>query len=206
MFLQGAQGQTGKQTGSQLTASFGEFSEQLATELMPRYYENVYRGYTFTLTFAAAALAASSATVAGAFLLSNPAGSGKNLVLIDCMPGITAFTPVATGTSIMLGGLANPTLTALGTAVVPICALVGSGNKSVASGYPSGTIAAAPTSLRQLANLYLDLAAGDVIAAKDEIAGAVVIAPGSAVNIFGLGGTPANYTLQPTFTWAEIAI
>lgn len=206
MFLQLVQGQTGKQTGGNIAAASGEFSEQLATELMARYYQNTYRGNKFALTFAAAALAAASASAAGAFLLVNPLGSGKNLVLIDIMPGVTAFTPVATGTSVMLGGLPNAVLTVLGTPVVPVSTLIGSGAKSVASGYPSATIAITPASIRQLANLYADLAAGDFVAVKDEIAGAVVIQPGSAVNIFGLGGTPGDYTLQPTITWDEIPV
>ena len=189
----------------------GRTGEMMAADTHGRYQEAVYRGNVFSVPFAAAALAAASATAAGAFLLNNPIGSGKNLVLLDCETVVTAFTVVATGTGIIMGALINPTFSALGTPVVPTCNLIGSPNASVARGYPSGTYAVLPSvtppGLRVLGGLYEDLAASSFVAyMKDEIAGVVIVAPGNAINIYGLGGTPADVTIAATITWEEIPL
>lgn len=183
----------------------GGGADAIVSELLPRYGRLTADGQVFSVTFAAAALAVVSGTAAGAFLLANPLNSGVAAILIDCMPGITAFTATTGGCSVILGGLGNAVLTSLGTAVVPNSTLVGSSITPQLRAYPSGTIAQTPVPIRALTNLYVDLAAGDIAALKDEISGAVIILPGSAVNIYGLGGTPADITLQPTFTWAEVA-
>ena len=176
-----------------------------------RYMEATLRGNVYSVTFAAAALAVASATSAGAFLLNNPAGSGKNLVLQDIQATMTANTPVATGTAIVLGAIVNPVFSALGTAVTPFSTLVGSGNKSVAAAYPSGTYAVlpsiTPSGLRQVGGWYIDLAASESIAyTRDEVAGMVVVQPGCAVNLYGLGGTPADLSITATMVWEEVPI
>ena len=185
--------------------------EVAAADVHGRYQEASYRGNVFSIAFAAAALAAASATAAGAFLLNNPIGSGKNLAILDVEAVVTAFTATASGVAFVVGALINPVFSALGTAVVPTCNLIGSANASVARGYPSGTYAVLPSvtppGLRTVGGLYFDLAAGSTpVYTKDETAGAVIVAPGNAINIFGLGGTPANVTIAATITWEEISL
>ena len=175
-----------------------------------RYQEAVLRGSVYSVTFAAAALAAASATAAGAFVLLNPLGSGKLLSLIDIQSTMTANTPVATGTAAVLGALINAIFSAEGTAVVPTPNLVGAANKSVAIALPSGTYAVLPSvtppGLRQISGWYADLAASSQLAwNRDEVAGEVIIQPGSGVNVYGLGGTPADVTLAITMTWEEVS-
>jgi hypothetical protein len=176
-----------------------------------RYQEAVSRGSVFSLVFAAAALAVASATAAGAFVLNNPIGSGKNLAILDIQNTMTANTPVATGTALVLGALINPVFSALGTAVVPTQNLVGSAKASVAAGYPSGTYAVLPSvtppGLRFIGGYYADLAASALNAySRDEVAGEVIVQPGNAVNVYGLGGTPADITATIVITWEEISI
>src|SRR5215472_6620112 len=124
MQLQGNQGQTGKLVGANQVVSLGEYGEILATELQPRYYENTYRGQKFSAIYPSTALAVAAA--ASQFILLNPAGSGKNLVLIDAYVAFTALTAVASGTDIVIGGVqvsSNPGT--VGTAIVPANTFIG---------------------------------------------------------------------------------
>jgi len=202
------QGTTGKQVGQVPIASGGEYGELLATELMARYYEQNYRGNVFGVGYAAAALAAPSATAAGSFTLYNPTSSGKNLVLLEITAALTTFTAVATTIcAIGVYTFANQTPTALTPGNVPLCALVGSGNASVAKTYTAATIVGGNTfPIRQVGNSGILTAvgfAGDLL--KDEVAGALILAPG---NGFGLAATAtaADDTIQACYTWAEIPV
>jgi hypothetical protein len=205
MLLQGNQGQTGKQTGQNITIGTGEFSEVLTSELMPRYYENTYRGQKFSCLYASAALAVAAA--ASSFVLINPAGSGKNLVLTDAFTSLMPGTAVATASAIVLGWTSVPaTLATVGTPITPANLLIGSGNKSVAIAAPTATFGQTPTFARVLASLYGDLTTSDVTGMHDDIGGAVIITPGNGVCIFGVNGTPADITIAPCLTWDEVPV
>jgi hypothetical protein len=202
------QGATGKQVGQVPVASAGEFGEVLVNELMARYYQQNYRGNLFCAGYAAAALAAPSATAAGSFTLYNPLGSGKNLVLLEITTALTTFTAVATTIcAIGVYAFTNQTPTALTPGNTPQCALVGSGNTSIAKTYTAATIVGGSTvAIRQVGNTGILTAvgfAGDLI--KDEVAGALIITPGSG---FGLAATAtaADDTIQVGYTWAEIPV
>jgi len=209
MLLQGNQGQTGKQTGQNITVGIGEYAETLVTELQSRYYENTYRGQKFSATFAAAATAAASTSALDVII--NPTGSGKNLVFVDAFVALTAYTAqTLIGSAVVLGSFAAAVLpTTVGTVVVPQNCMIGNGVTSVAKAYVSATVLVAPVSVRQLAAWCLGSATpgGDVDAGKhDDVAGGTVLSPGFGVAIFGLGGTPADLTIQPTLTWDEVPI
>jgi hypothetical protein len=207
MLLQGNQGQSGKQVGQNLTVGLGETSEVLITELQPKYYQQNYRGIVFSAQYSSAALAAAAA--ASTFVLANPSGSGKNLVIFDAFAAITGLTAQAAGTAIVIGGVPQQTfpISTVGTAVVPASGLIGKIGGSIALAYQTATLASVPTAIRQLAALYGDLAASDVFATPhDDIAGAIILQPGTALAIFGLGGTPADVSIQPSITWMEIPV
>lgn len=205
MLLQGNQGQLGKQVGQNITIGTGEYSETLVTELMPRYYENTYRGQKFSCLYASAALAAAGA--ASSFILINPANSGKNLAIVDAYVGFTAVTATTSGADIVLGWTTVPsTLATVGTAIVPANLLIGSGNKSVAIAAPTATFGATPTFARVLGSLYMDLAANDFAGIHDDVGGAIVVTPGNGLCIFGVSGTPADVSIAPCLTWDEIPV
>ena len=199
--LQGNQGQTGKQLGQNLTASFGEYSDLLVSELQARYYENVYRGAVFsTANSGAQALSVASATFTG-LAVANPAGSGKNLVLLDASFGVAAVITAAC--SVVLAYAPIVALTA-GTAVGPNCMLVGGGVASVAKVGASAALGAAPTVLRVLSGTgWVTATAQGQFSIKDEIAGAIIIAPGQLLCIEAL---VAAVTVAASMTWAEVPI
>ncbi len=204
--MQGNQGAVGKQTGQNLTAGFGEFSDLLVTELQPRYYQNTYRGSVFGVTFASGSAAAASATATGAFSLFNPLSSGKNLVLIDAIVTLVTFSVTTTFFGYGLAGFTQtPTTVTLGN--TPVNQFIGGAATSVAKTYTVGTLVGASTAtVRQLAAFYPDLAAGDMVASiKDEIAGVVVVQPGSGIDLVSTT-TAGTATQILSYTWAEILI
>jgi len=205
MQLNANQGQSGKQTGQNVPVSVGEYGDVLLTELMPRYYQQTYRGNKYSCLYASAALAVAAA--ASSFILYNPTGSGKNLVLTDAYIALTAMTAVATGCDIVLAWAPVATTPGtIGTPLVPANCLIGSANKSVAVAAPTATLGTTPTFARVLGSLYGDLAANDIAGIHDDIGGAIIIAPGFGVAIFGVNGTPADVTIAPCLTWDEVPV
>jgi hypothetical protein len=202
------QGATGKQVGQVPVASAGEYGEVLFNELMARYYQQNYRGNIFAVSYTPAALAAPSATAAGSFTLYNPTGSGKNLVLLEITTSLTSFTAVATTIcAIGVYTFTNQTPTALTPGNAPQCSLVGSSNGSIAKTYTAAAIVGGNTAaIRQVNNIGILTAVGfaDNLG-KDEVAGALMIAPGCG---FGLAATAtaADDTIQAAYTWAEIPV
>lgn len=205
------QAQTGPQTltdGTYPNFRAGKLGDVIISELNGRYYENVYRGNVFVGSYTAAALAAPSATAIGAFGLYNPIGSGKNLVILEISTALTTFTAVAT-TVCAIGAYSftNQTPTATTPGNTPFSALIGSGNTSIAKTYTAATIVAGNTvAIRNVANVGVMTAVGfGSVLFKDEVAGALVVAPGSG---FGLAATAtaADDTVQVVYTWAELPI
>jgi len=210
MLLQGNQGQTGKQVGQNLTAGFGEFSDLLVTELMPCYYEQTYRGNKYSVTWTAAALAAAAS--ASSFVLSNPPNSGKNLVLIDSYVALTSYiAQTLIGTAAILGAAPNfvSPLSASSGPLTPVNTLIGSGNNSVAKAFATATLGVVPVAIRTLAAWVMGTATpgGDAVGCVgNDMKGIIIVAPGSAICIFGLGGAAADLTIQPTLTWDEVPV
>jgi hypothetical protein len=74
--------------------------------------------------------------------------------------------------------------------------------------YVTGTTVGAVTvPIRWVGGIYTDLAAGDTPATlHDEIAGSMIIPPGSGIQIGAVGGTVADLTIAVSMTWAEIPV
>jgi hypothetical protein len=116
--LQGNQGQTGKQTGQNLTAGFGESSDLLVTELQSRFYQLNYRTQLFSigcqltpLSAATILLTASAQPIVGVW---NPTTSPVNLAILQAMlvDEINNVTSVAMGAFVWASSVGNSALTA----------------------------------------------------------------------------------------------
>jgi len=183
-----------------------QFGASLTSELNARYANLVLSGSVFGVTFASASLAAPSATATGAFSLFNPANSGKNLVLLQVGFSLGITTASTTAANIGFQFVPNQTPTAVTAGNTPQNALIGSGNISIAKAYTAGTLVGAPTVLGYtFQGFYSDLAASDFVVAPFDIGGAVIIAPGSGIDI---NTSVAVTTIVGTFTliWAELPI
>jgi hypothetical protein len=201
---------TSQKSGAPSAISTGWHNEALVTELLPRYADLVLTGVVFSLNFPAAAFAAPSSTATGAFFLYNPSGSGKNLVLLDTQVALTAFTAIATQTTAVgIIYVANQAPTSTSSTGITIRNnLIGSSNGSIAAGYVSGTLVGAPTlANRIIADFGVLTAVGFANASqKDEIAGSVIVAPGSGIEVQALNGTEADITGIVGITWAELPV
>lgn len=202
MLLQGNQGQTGKQTGQNITAGFGEFSDVLATELQPRYYEQTFRGNKFSACLTSAATIGVLTATGVSFHLYNPAGSGKNLVL-------TAASFAPSSATFAVGSVffaynqqaAAPT----GTTALTLRSnlLTGATAASVAQAFSAATLASAPVAVRPFFGAPAT-ACTDLIAVKDDIAGELILAPGGVLSIQANVAACAVGFLG--LSWDEVAI
>lgn len=206
MILQGNQGQTGKQLGQNITAGFGETSDLLLTELQPRYYEQAYRGLTYMASNSAAtAFSVQGTAAATGFILSNPAGSGKNLSIIDIIFQYTVATAgaavavVYAGTSPLSTAVVHTTpLTVVGSI---ISATAGQGKADSAATIVIAAPALVPIRIIQAA-ATTGAAAVVLPYVKDEVAGAIIVPPGCFIAI---QGTAAIAGGMASMTWNEVA-
>lgn len=189
----------------------GWLNELLVTELNPKYAALTQLGFVFTASSqAATAVSLLSTATATGYILSNPAGSGKNLVLLEANIQIAA-TEVATGTNLVLAFNNNPVAAAVvhTTPLTVSTTLIGSGVTSVAKADGAATLPSVPTALRPIgmAQITFGTAAtaglNQVATVKEVFDGSIVLAPGTSVSLATL--TTALSVLA-AFTWAETPI
>jgi hypothetical protein len=176
----------------------------LISEFNARYAAETYAGNVFFgANNAAQALSVASTTFTG-LAVSNPAGSGKNLIIIDFTVGIAAALAVVATPVLGYAGSVSLT-TGASTGPTGLNSFVGTGAASVAKVGASATLNAAPTVLRPV--LGLQWVTGGTSAAniyaKDEIAGAIIIPPGQLICVQAL---TAAATVVAAFTWLELPI
>lgn len=210
MLLNGNQGQTGKQTGQGIPVSFGEYGDQLASELQPRYYEMNYRGQVFSACNTAAVTIGVLAATNVSYALYNPPNSGKNLVIIDA--GFGAASTVFGSGSVFFAY--NPqTTTPGGTTALTIKSNLLTGNPaaSVAAAYSTATLSSTPIAVRPFygcvaaaASTATPISAQCVPFVKDDVAGELIVAPGGVLSIQGSVAAVANGFVG--ISWAEVAI
>ena len=199
-----------QKSGAPSAVSTGWHNEFLKSDLLPRYAYLGLSGFVYSAATTTGVALAAAGTNSPILTVWNPTGSGKNLVLIDAAIALTTQTFAAVAVGVELGGLANTTAPSTVTAVGPNNNFIGSGTVAVAKSYSQATLAATPFAIRHIATFALDLntsvsALNSPAMLKDEMAGAVIVAPGSLVNIFGVG-TPADVTVVASMTWAELPI
>lgn len=200
-----------QKAGQPAAVSTGWHNELVASELLPRYGYLVLAGKVFSVgNTAFAALAAPGTGVTG-LTLFNPPNSGVNGILLDWE---TAFTPVTLATvavTAVISGVQQLTTPTGTTPLTATPALVGIGTTPQIKPFSAATIAAAGNILRIVGNwqsTVLTTSGGATASSgpvKDEIGGAIVIAPGSLVYLGGLG-TVADATVAASATWAELPI
>ena len=204
MILSGNQGQTGKQTGQGLTAAFGEYSEQLASELMPRYYENTYRGQKFSACNTAAVTVGVLAATNVSYALYNPPNSGKNLVIVNAGFGVGS-TVFATGVMFAAYNAQLTTPTNTTALVVRGNLLNGSVAASVAQAFSTATLSSTPVAVSPVFSFAASTTVGAPSQALNfDVAGQLVLAPGGVISI--QGSVAALAVGFAGLTWDEVSI
>lgn len=181
------------------------------SEIQARYYENAYRGNTFVAAQTAVTAAIAAAAGGATFQLFNPSTSQKNLVLLDIVVTLGAMTAQTAEVAFQLAGAATGATQTLTTPLTTYSSIVGGSNKSTGIALVSSTFSATAVPLRYLGAFAQAATAtpgvATVVSFKDEIAGAIIIPPGSYVGVYGLtGGTIGDASIACSATWAEVAI
>ena len=204
MLIQGNQGQTGKQTGQNLTGSFGEYGDQLASALMPRYYENTYRGQKFSACNTAAVTVGVLAATNVSFALYNPPNSGKNLVIVNAAFGVGSTT-FATGAMFTAY---NPQTTApTNTTALTVRGnlLNGANAASVAQAFSTATLSSTPVPIAPIFSFATSATVGSPAQTLNwDAAGQLILTPGG---VLSLQGSVASLACGfAGMTWDEVSI
>lgn len=151
---------------------------------------------------AAATVTLINTSTATGFILSNPWGSGKKLVIKDAM---FSYTTVPTATAIVF--LAQ-SIAPLPTAHASVTALniynvdgSGATGRSVARAYSASTTPNLPVYSRILGYSPTTPATTGGLTVKDEVNGAMILVPGSYVQISYITTAPVGITYM---SWVEV--
>jgi hypothetical protein len=173
-----------------------------------RYQEALFRGNVYALNVNGAAATAFTGATGGTPLAAiyNPAGSGKNFVILGIMIGNRAAASAAGVVTFNLWG--GPTVLPTGTLTQPLNMLTLAATGSSAKGWVNAATTGS-TAIGQLfpvASYYWATAASALLAGTFfDVAGMAICIPG---NMIALGATAAltAATWDATLIWEEIGI
>lgn len=191
-------------SGAQVPGRADHSGAYVAQDAHARYVESVLQGNVYTAsTQAGVALTVGLSTTATGIILTNPPNSGKVLALIELLAALT--TAPAGISTVGLQAVVTPQIAETTHTAALVVRNARIGNTSMASGKvdSSATLAATPVCVRAVPGG--PVATGSVTSAyiKDEIAGAIILEPGTAIATFAL--TTAISALL-TVTWEELPI
>ena len=183
-----------------------QLGELGVSEVLPRYAGLAWSGLVFygCHQVTPQALSINSSTFTG-LAVGNPAGSGKNLVIIDVEISQAAVGAAA----VMLPRLGYATITALTTSYSSgpsgVSTIAGSGKNSIATVGSTATLLAAPTIIRPIMGQQWITGGTGMWSfyVKDTVDGAIVIPPGQILTIDSL---VAAVTVLASVTWAELPV
>lgn len=189
----------------------GLFGEILESRLNPDYHYMVKNGLVYVASVAAANPTAFTGGAAGTplFGLFNPANSGKDIVIFDVTVGIrtTGTAAVTLDFSHFAGVQGSIAPTGTATASRQLYSLAASGAAAVAFINTANTGAVASSLIRASVSVGLTAvtAVTNVGVYRDEVKGAIIIAPGNYY-AFGASATPTAASLDASIAWAELPV
>jgi len=185
-------------------ARSGAYRETIVNDVgLGKYFEGTANGQTFVAANPAGqALSVASATATG-LILSNPAGSGKAMAILQIDIGLTVG-PTGVG-AVCLFANVNPVAAAVvhTTPLIPRPCALGTSGLPAALVDSAATLPVAPVIVRNLMGIHW-VTANAVVAnmsIHDDVGGSIVVTPGCAVSVQSL--TTAN-TANTSMTWAEV--
>lgn len=198
--------------GNVIDARGGRQGDAIVSELHGRYYEQTYRGNVFSLSVvAAAAITAYVGAAAGTpqIALWNPAGSGKNAVIISAnYANVVAASAAGTVAWGLYFGPTAAITQATTSAPINMATLNAAG--SVMTGFRNValTSSTALTGVIPVGAYYWATAAGAALVSQPseiELAGKLIIPPGA---MLALGGSSAltSATWLGSLVWEEVPV
>ena len=207
MLVQGIAGPQQIGLGVPSNLRLGEQGEAITTQLNPRYYEQNFRGNEFfASTQAAIATSVLSATATG-FILTNPYGSNKNLVILSAQVGVASL-PAGAASLVWCGSaLASSAPTTTHTTPLTVrSGMIGYGSVGVGLADSSATLAVTPVVFRAIGGGTAATVAGSTdftTYIDDLVQGLLVLTPGTVISIQSL--TTAVSIVASVF-WLELSI
>jgi hypothetical protein len=202
MIADGKAGQNIVQDGAESELRLGRYGALAMMSSHARYYDAVVRGNVFVASLqSAVALGTALTATAVTFTLYNPAGSGKNLVIMQTSLAVVVATTAGFVVYAVNGtpGQAVPaTVTVLASGIQN--ALVGGGSNPTGVVYSAATLPAAPVARRVLGGI-ISTTPGGVHTIVDQIDGGIVLTPNMAVTIQGI---TTNATGVIGMVWEEV--
>lgn len=204
MLFQGTVGPQSNSDGVSPAAGIrqAKTGDVVTSQGMPRYYEATSRGLVFSASNTAAqAVSVALATTYTGLCISNPLGSGKNLVMIGAQYALSVAPANIASLHILTGYSATADVThtaALGSPGI-VNGLIGSGIASVARADTQATI----STPRYHFGVGSGFTAGALYATTPEwidLAGQIVIQPGG----FIAWGALTAVTGFGSFSWLEV--
>lgn len=176
----------------------------VVTDAHAKYQEAVIRGNVFIASNTAVQALSTNSTTATGLILSNPAGSGKNLVLLRVQVALASL-PAGQSTLILTGNT-NPLGTAT-THTTPLTiqnALIGSGKNSVAFADSSATIANATIIKVVPAGTAATVAASTAFPPfiNMDVDGLVTLTPGTCISLQCL---TTAISVVASMEWEEVS-
>ena len=202
MVIEGTAGQRVVSDGADAEIRMGRYGCAAVMDSHARYYDAVSRGNCYIASMqAAAALGTALTATAVTMTLFNPAGSGRNLVLMQTTLAVVVGTTagfVVYGVNGTAGQAAPTVTTVLASGIQN--ALVGGGNTAVGVVYSAATLPAAPVARRVLAGI-ISTTPGGVHTIIDNVEGGIILQPGMMVTVQGV---TSNATGVISYLWEEV--
>lgn len=213
MLIQGMAGglPSSRQLSGTPNVPSGSFGELLESRLLPDHYTLLKAGLLFTAATLAANPTAFTGGAAGTPLIGiyNPSNSGVDLVLIEAVLGIRTTGTAAVTLDFNHFGAAQGSTAPTGTATSArnLYSLAATGSSALAMLNTLNTGALASSLLRPSISVGLTAttAITNVNLLRDELKGAIVIAPGSYYAL-GASATPTSASIDAALIWAEIPV
>ena len=203
MLIQAQVGNQSANDGFTTDLRAGRGGELMVSRLNPREYELVRLGKVFTASNQAVkALSTLNVTCTG-FALSNPLGSGTNLVLLDvCVALVSAPAGIAS-VHIAAQMLPHGTAVVHGTPLTVRNCLLGGSAAGVGLADRAATLPAAPVAIRAIGGGPVAASSLESPFIKDEVGGQIILAPGTNVS---LGYVTTAINVMASMSWAELGL
>lgn len=191
--------------GGQAPLRQGKLGDAIISELHGRYYEQTYRGNIYSAgNQAAAATVALGTLVNTGLILSNPLGSGKNIVLLKLSYVNSVVVPTA-GFLALETGFNSGTNVIHTTPATVFSNLIGTGPSGVGLVDVAATLPTAPTHRLGLAQCGTLATTGYGVTTPNvvDVEGSIILPPGGYAAYYTLATNTAAWLF--TFTWEEVA-
>jgi hypothetical protein len=208
MINQGKVGAQNAQDGTTPDTRSGRTGELVTSDAHARYNEATSRGNVFTaqakgVTVVAAMASPIAAGATTLLALYNPASSGKNLVIKKAGVATISGTPAG---PFYIDALANTGIITQSSVAI-LCALIGGAAQSIAKAFSNVALTGSSiaTTLRVLGGQAAIAAGAGNNSIDEEVAGAIIVAPGSAIAL-SAHGAGTSHVVSAYLTWEEVPV